>query len=52
MFFSGYLALPDVQTAYSSGEGGKFNNDDYVWGDKMDIGRKYAQWNPYTKKRE
>lgn len=52
MFFSGYLALPDVQTAYSSGEGGKFNNDDYVWGDKMDIGRKYVQWNPYTKKRE
>jgi hypothetical protein len=32
MFFSGYLALPEVQHSYSSGESGKFNNDDYVWG--------------------
>lgn len=52
MFFSGYLELPKVQTSYSSGEGGKFNNNDYVWGDKMDIGKVYSQWNPITKQRE
>jgi len=49
MFFSGYLALPKVQHSYSSGESGKFNNDDYVWGDKLDIGRTAEQWNPITK---
>lgn len=49
MFFSGYLALPEVQHSYSSGESGKFNNDDYVWGDKLDIGRTAEQWNPITK---
>jgi TonB-dependent SusC/RagA subfamily outer membrane receptor len=48
MFFSGYLALPEVQSSYSSGEFGKFNNNDYVWGDKLDIGRTASQWNPLT----
>ncbi|CAM3851257.1 SusC/RagA family TonB-linked outer membrane protein [Sphingobacterium prati] len=52
MFFSGYLALPKVQSSYSSGESGKFNNNDYVWGDKLDIGRKAKQWNPLTKQLE
>jgi len=52
MFFSGYLALPDVQTAYSAGYGGKYNTDDEVWGDKLDIGRVYNQWNPITKQME
>ncbi|WP_437920002.1 SusC/RagA family TonB-linked outer membrane protein [Sphingobacterium sp. LRF_L2] len=52
MFFSGYLALPKVQQSYSSGEGGKFNNNDFVWGDKLDIGRTALQWNPITKQRE
>jgi TonB-linked SusC/RagA family outer membrane protein len=52
MFFSGYLALPEVQHGYSSGEGGKFNNDDYVWGDKLDIGRTAKQWNPFSKQLE
>ncbi|MEJ5055087.1 SusC/RagA family TonB-linked outer membrane protein [Sphingobacterium sp. MYb382] len=52
MFFSGYLALPKVQQSYSSGEGGKFNNNDFVWGDKLDIGRTAMQWNPFTKQRE
>ncbi|KAF5272336.1 hypothetical protein FQR65_LT17463 [Abscondita terminalis] len=41
MFFSGYLALPSVQSSYSAGYGGKFNTDDEVWGDKLDIGRRY-----------
>ncbi|MGE8422481.1 MAG: carboxypeptidase-like regulatory domain-containing protein, partial [Sphingobacterium siyangense] len=52
MFFSGYLALPEVQHSYSSGESGKFNNDDYVWGDKLDIGRTAEQWNPISKQYE
>ena len=39
MFFAGFLALPDVQTSYSAGYGGKYNTDDEVWGDKLDIGR-------------
>lgn len=52
MFFSGYLALPDVQSSYSAGYGGKYNTDDEVWGDKLDIGRIYAQWNPLTKQME
>ncbi|MCW8310598.1 SusC/RagA family TonB-linked outer membrane protein [Sphingobacterium thalpophilum] len=52
MFFSGYLALPEVQHSYSAGEGGQFNNNDYVWGDKLDIGRRAKQWNPITKQIE
>ncbi|MGN2372349.1 SusC/RagA family TonB-linked outer membrane protein [Sphingobacterium spiritivorum] len=52
MFFSGYLALPSVQSSYSAGYGGKFNTDDEVWGDKLDIGRRYQQWNPITKQLE
>ncbi|WP_286802084.1 MULTISPECIES: hypothetical protein [Sphingobacterium] len=53
MFFSGYLALPEVQHGYPSGERGKFNNDDYVGGgDKPDIGRSAKQWNPLTKQLE
>ncbi|WP_203558429.1 SusC/RagA family TonB-linked outer membrane protein [Bacteroides sp. 519] len=47
MFFSGYLAFPEVQSGYSRGYGGKYN-DDYVWGDKLDIGRTALQWDPYT----
>lgn len=52
MFFSGYLALPEVQSSYSAGYGGKYNTDDEVWGDKLDIGRIYSQWNPFTKQME
>lgn len=52
MFFSGYLALPNVQSSYSAGYGGKYNTDDEVWGDKLDIGRVYSQWNPITKQME
>lgn len=53
MFHSGFLKLPKSQAAYSSGIGGKytdpeFNNLDYVWGDKLDIGRTAKQYNPLT----
>lgn len=47
MFFSGYLAFPQVQHAYSAGTGGKYNNNS-VWGDKLDIGRTAVQWDPET----
>lgn len=49
MFFAGHLALPEVQKSYSAGYGGKYNTDDEVWGDKLDIGRRYPQWDPITK---
>lgn len=48
MFQAGYLMLPEVQSGYSSGIGGKFNSDDFVWGDKLDIGRTAKQYDPYT----
>lgn len=48
MFNAGYLRKPEVQTSYSSGTGGKYRVGDYVWGDKMDIGREARQYNPYT----
>lgn len=49
MFHAGYLALPKVQTSYSAGYNGKYNTDDEVWGDKLDIGRVYNQWDPIAK---
>ena len=52
MFNAGYLKLPEVQTAYSSGSGGKYKTGDYVWGDKLDIGREAMQYNPYTYEKE
>lgn len=48
MINAGTLALPEVQTAYSSGYGGKYNVDDEVWGDKLDIGRTASQYDPKT----
>lgn len=47
MFFSGYLAFPETQSSYSRGQSGKYGND-YVWGDKLDIGRTAILYNPYT----
>ena len=47
MFEAGYVAFPEVQTSYSSGMGGKYGLD-YVWGDKLDIGRTALLHNPYT----
>jgi TonB-linked SusC/RagA family outer membrane protein len=49
MFNLGELAIPDVQKSYSAGYGGKYNTDDEVWGDKLDIGRMYEQWDPVSK---
>lgn len=46
MFFSGFLAFPQTQSEYSRGYGGKYGND-YVWGDKLDIGRTAVLWDPY-----
>ena len=48
MFNAGYLAIPEAQHSYSSGTGGKYDSKDYVWGDKLDIGRTGLQYNPYT----
>ncbi|WP_212003247.1 SusC/RagA family TonB-linked outer membrane protein [Chitinophaga sp. HK235] len=48
MFTAGFLAFPKVQNSYSSGTGGKYAVGDYVWGDKMDIGRTASQYNPST----
>ena len=48
MFNAGYLVLPEVQTSYSTGMGGKYTAADYVWGDKMDIGRTAVQYDPKT----
>lgn len=47
MFFAGHLAFPEVQSSYSRGYGGKYNSD-YVWGDKLDIGRTAIQYDPET----
>ncbi|MDR2917022.1 MAG: SusC/RagA family TonB-linked outer membrane protein [Tannerella sp.] len=46
----GYLVLPEVQTSYSSGSGGKYLQElsEYIWGDKLDIGRTAVQYDPYT----
>lgn len=48
MFAAGFLVMPEVQTSYSSGGGGKYAISDYVWGDKLDIGRTAKQYNPRT----
>ena len=48
MFFAGYLAFPEVQTSYSRGSGGKYNDSGYIWGDRMDIGRTAIQYDPKT----
>ena len=49
MFNAGFLRIPEVQTSYSTGMGGKYNAEDFVWGDKMDIGRTAVQWDPIKK---
>ncbi|WP_215223967.1 SusC/RagA family TonB-linked outer membrane protein [Echinicola shivajiensis] len=49
MVFSGFLMLPEVQSSYSAGYNGQYNTDDYVWGDKLDIGRTAMQWDPIAK---
>jgi TonB-linked SusC/RagA family outer membrane protein len=41
----GFVASPETQTSYSSGYNGKYGND-YVWGDRLDIGRTATLWDP------
>lgn len=50
MFNAGYLVMPEVQSSYSSGSGGKYLQDlsEYIWGDKLDIGRTAVQYDPKT----
>jgi len=48
MFNAGYLKFPKVQSSYSAGSQGKYMTGDYVWGDKLDIGRTARQYDPYT----
>ena len=53
MFNAGFLKMPEVQTAYSSGNNGKYNdNSSYVWGAKLDAGNEAMQYNPFTHERE
>lgn len=46
----GHLVLPEIQHGYSSGSGGKYlqEKSEYIWGDKLDIGRTAVQYDPYT----
>jgi TonB-linked SusC/RagA family outer membrane protein len=48
MFNMGFLVVPKTQKSYSSGFNGVYGND-YVWGDKLDIGRTATLWDPYEK---
>ena len=52
MFFAGFLAYPEVHHSYSAGLGGVYDPSDYVWGAKLDIGKRAPQWNPETKQIE
>lgn len=52
MFNAGFLTLPEVQHNYSAGLGGTYSATDYIWGDRLDIGRTAQQWNPATKQME
>jgi TonB-linked SusC/RagA family outer membrane protein len=52
MVNAGFLMLPEVQHSYSAGIGGVYDPTDYVWGQKLDIGIKANQWNPFTKQME
>jgi TonB-linked SusC/RagA family outer membrane protein len=50
MLHAGYTIFPEVQTSYSSGGGSQYKPGaaDYVWGDRLDIGRTGLQYNPFT----
>jgi hypothetical protein len=53
MFNAGHLVLPERQSSYSSGTGSKYDDYDYVWGDKLDVGRTAMLYDPVTyEKRE
>jgi TonB-linked SusC/RagA family outer membrane protein len=46
MFTAGFTVFPETQHSYSSGYNGKYA-DDYVWGDKLDIGRTATLYDPF-----
>lgn len=48
MYNAGHIRIPKPQTSYSSGNNGRYDRYDFVWGDKMDIGRTAVQYNPET----
>lgn len=48
MFNAGHLRIPKPQHSYSTGNNGKYDRNDFVWGDKLDIGREAVQYNPET----
>lgn len=48
MFNAGHLRIPKPQHGYSTGNNGKYDRNDFVWGDKLDIGREAIQYNPET----
>lgn len=52
MFQGGYLMFPETQSRYSNGMDGRYSVGTYVWGDIMDAGRMYEQYNPETYKME
>ncbi len=52
MVNAGFLMLPEVQHSYSAGLGGVYDPTDYVWGQKLDIGKRAMQWNPISKQME
>ncbi|QMW06472.1 SusC/RagA family TonB-linked outer membrane protein [Spirosoma foliorum] len=52
MVNAGFLMLPEVQHSYSAGLGGVYDPTDYVWGAKLDIGKRAMQWNPISKQME
>lgn len=48
MFHAGYTRIPHPQTSYSTGNNSVYDKEDFVWGDKMDIGRTAEQYDPET----
>jgi TonB-linked SusC/RagA family outer membrane protein len=48
MFGAGFATMIENQKSYSSGIGGRYDPEDYVWGDKLDIGRTAKQYDPFT----
>lgn len=47
-FESGFLRIPETQSSYSTGMNGKYNPENHIWGDKLDIGRTATQLDPTT----
>lgn len=48
MINSGHLRIPKTQSSYSTGMNGKYNPENHIWGDKLDIGRTALQIDPET----